>query len=205
VALALAAPVWAFAAQHGGAGAKEQEQNGKQAEIGAPAPDFSLTATDGKTYKLSDFKGKIVVLEWTNHECPFVNRCHHAKTMEKTFAEFKGKPVAWLAIDSSNFANDKKSEIMSWAEKVGVSYPILLDADGEVGHAYGAKTTPHMFVIDAKGNLAYSGAIDDNPYGDKKEDVRNYVEEAVSALLDGSKVAQAMTKPYGCSVKYKPS
>ena len=120
-------------------------------------------------------------------------------------AKFKGKPVVWLAIDSSHFAGEKVADIKSWSAKNEVSYPILLDADGKVGHAYAAKTTPHMFVIDAKGLLAYSGALDNNAYGDKEEGVRNYVEEAVTALLKGSTVATATTKPYGCSVKYKPS
>jgi len=205
--LAVAVPVWAHCG-HCGVGDEKEEGHGHSAahaEIGAPAPAFELTGADGKTYKLSDYKGKIVVLEWTNHQCPVVNRCHSAKLMSATLAKFEDKPVVWLAIDSSHFAGEKVSEIKAWAAKNEVSYPILLDADGTVGRAYDAKTTPHMMVIDAKGNLAYTGALNDDPYGDKAEGVRNFVEEAVAALLDGSAVARPTTKPYGCSVKYKPS
>jgi len=207
LALAVAAPVWAHCG-HCGVGDEKEEGHGHaaaHAEIGAPAPAFELAGADGKTYKLSDYKGKVVVLEWTNHECPVVNRCHQAKLMSATLAKFRDKPVVWLAINSSHFAGEKVAEIKAWAVKNEVSYPILLDASGVVGHTYEAKTTPHMMVIDAKGNLAYSGALNDDPYGDKEEGVRNFVEEAVTALLDGSTVARATTKPYGCSVKYKPS
>ncbi len=174
----------------------------KHAEIGQPAPNFTLKDTDGKVYKLSDFKGKVVVLEWLNHKCPVVNRVHDAKLMTKTLAKFKNKPVVWLGIDSSSFANEKVSEIKAWKQQRKLDYPILLDAPGEVGQAFGAKTTPHMFVIDQKGVLAYAGALDNNQYGDK-ENPRNYVEEAVSALLKGSTVATTKTRSYGCTVKYK--
>ncbi len=204
--LAMAVPAWAhcgFCAGDKKAGAHGQEH--AHAEIGAAAPEFVLKGADGKTRKLSDYKGKVVVLEWTNHQCPVVNRCHRAKLTSSALAKFKDKPVVWLAINSSHFAGEKVSEIKSWTAKNEVSYPILLDADGKVGKAYAAKTTPHMFVIDAKGILAYSGALDNDPYGDKEEGLRNYVEEAVTALLSGSTVARATTKPYGCSVKYKPS
>jgi len=172
------------------------------AEIGKPAPEFTLKDTEGKEVKLSDLKGKIVVLEWINHECPVVNRAHNAKQMTNTLAKFKGQPVVWLAIDSSWFAEDKRDGIRAWMKDQKIEYPILLDAPGDVGHQYGAKTTPQMFVIDKEGVLAYAGAMDNNQSGDE-ENPRNYVEEAVSALLKGSAVATAKTKSYGCSVKYK--
>ena len=173
------------------------------AAIGQPAPDFTLTDLSGKKHSLADLKGNVVVLEWTNHTCPFVKRHQGAqKTMQKTFAKFEGKPVKWLAIDSSHFCKDKVKGIKAWAKANDIASPILLDPTGQVGHRYGAKTTPHMFVIDLNGVLAYSGAIDDDPYGDKQAK-RNYVEEAVKSRLNGSTLESAKTKPYGCTVKYK--
>jgi len=176
---------------------------GTGAQIGKPAPEFALKDTTGKEVKLSSFKGKVVVLEWINHECPVVNRVYGANVTANTIAKFKGQPVQWIGIDSSNFAEEKKANITKWATDKKIDFPILLDAAGTVGKQFGAKTTPHMFVIDKEGILAYAGAIDNNPDGSKKDGVRNYVEEAVSALLKGSTVATATTDPYGCSVKYK--
>lgn len=195
-----AAPLWAHCGKCGTGG--KEEAHHEVAKVGHAVPDFELKDTDGKEIKLSDYKGKVVVLEWINHECPVVNRVHGAKLMSSTLAKFKGQPVVWLAIDSSWFANDKVSAIRTWMKERKLEYPILLDAPGAVGHAFGAKTTPHMFVIDQKGVLAYAGAPNNNQYGDD-ESPRNYVEEAVSALLKGSTVATAKTKSYGCSVKYK--
>ncbi len=172
------------------------------AEIGKAAPAIELPGIDGKTYKLSDFQGKVVVVEWINHECPFVKRAHDAKLMTGTFAKFEGKPVVWLAIDSSHFCADKVDSIKTWAKDKGINYPILLDPKGSIGHMYGAKTTPHMFVIDQKGNLAYMGAPNDQ-YEENGDGGRNYITEAVTALLKGSTVPIARTKSHGCSVKYK--
>jgi peroxiredoxin len=189
-----------------GSGGKKTESHSHahahaHAELGKPAPDFTLKDVNGETHKLASYKGKIVVLEWINHECPVVNRCHDRKVMTETIAKFEGKPVVWLAVDSSHFAEKKASNSREWAKKRGIEYPILLDAKGAVGHQYAAKTTPHMFVIDKNGVLAYAGAIDDDPYG-KKPEARNYVADAVTSLLNGSAVATAKTKSYGCSVKY---
>ncbi len=169
------------------------------AEIGKPAPDFALKDVNDKEVKLADFKGKIVVLEWSNAGCPFCVRHAKNKTAENTLATFKGKDVIWVNIDSTASASpDKVKEFM---KDNGMTAPWLMDPTGATGKAYGAKTTPHMFVIDAKGMLAYSGAIDDDARGDK-EDARNYVKEAIEALLKGSTVATATTDSYGCSVKY---
>ena len=216
--MAIAVPAWAHCGFCGSGGQAEEKgttdktghaahdegsHDHAHAEIGKPAPEFSLTGGDGKTYKLSDFKGRVVVLEWINHECPVVNRCHDSDLMSETMAKFESKPVTWVAIDSSHFCEDKVEGIRAWAKKQGIEYPVLLDANGAVGHAYDAKTTPHMFVIDQKGTLAYSGALNDDAYGSKGEDARNYVAEAITSLLDGSAVATSSTKPYGCSVKYK--
>lgn len=190
LSLAVALPVWA--------GSQEYGKEKAQAEIGKAAPDFSLKGIDGKEYKLSDYKDKVVVLEWINHECPVVNGCHKKGLMAATIKKFEGKPVVWIAVDSSNFCEDKIASVRKWVEKEKIEYPYLLDPTGKVGHMYGARTTPHMFVIDQKGTLAYMGALTD-----REDDSRNYVADAVSALLNGSTVATAKTKPYGCSVKYK--
>jgi len=194
-------PAWAHCGKCG-VGDEKQGQGHAHAEIGKPAPDFALKDQEGREHKLADHKGSVVVLEWTNHECPVVNRYHKSKAMKETMAKFEGKPVVWLAIDSSHFCEQKVEGIREWAKTAEVTYPILLDAPGAVGQMYGAKTTPHMFVIDQKGVLAYMGSLDDDQYGDK-ESKQNYVAEAVTALLDGSTVAVSTTKPFGCSVKYK--
>jgi len=202
--LAIGAPVLAHCGNCGsGKKASSAGHDHDHAEIGEPAPAFKLAGIDGESYRLSDYKGKVVVLEWTNHQCPVVNRYHDTDVMTETLAKFKGKPVVWLAIDSSHFAKEKRRDIKSWAKAQKLPYMILLDHSGEIGRKYGAKTTPHVFVIDQKGKLAYMGSPDNDPYGDKESGVRNYVEEAVSALLKGSTVATATTKPFGCSVKYK--
>lgn len=177
------------------------------AEIGKPAPDFTATDINGKTVKLADFKGKIVVLESYNLDCPFC--ANHFKTgaMQALQADLTGKGVVWLMVNSVNAnhpshrsADAAKKE---WADEKLAATAWLDDSSGEIGHAYGMKTTPHMFIIGKDGNLAYQGAIDDqaDPRHDPKA-ARNYVREAANALLDGKPVAVAQTKPYGCSVKY---
>jgi peroxiredoxin len=206
--LVIVAPVWAHCGHCGSdekvqdADATSQEHSHAHAAIGSPAPDFKLTDADGKTHSLSDAKGKIVVLEWINHECPVVNRCHKANMMVDTLKKFEGKPVVWMAVDSSHFCAEKVESIKEWSKEQKLPYPILLDPAGEVGHVYGAKTTPHMYVIDQNGVLAYTGAISDDPYG-QNDEAKNYVSDAVESLLSGSQVARATTKPFGCSVKYK--
>jgi len=168
------------------------------AAIGKPAPDFKLTDTDGKPRSLSEFKGKIVVLEWANAGCPVCQRHAKAKTSEKTM---KGlKDVVWINIDST--ADAKLDDVKKFAKDNGMAI-YLVDPSGTTGKAYGAKTTPHMFVIDTKGNLAYMGAIDDDKDGSKGEKAKNYVKEAVDAIQKGTTVATATTEPYGCTVKYK--
>jgi peroxiredoxin len=170
-----------------------------EARVGQAAPAFSLQDQDGKTVSLSDFSGKIVVLEWTNPECPFVIRHYKAKTMS-TLADKNSEKVVWLAINSSHF--NTKADSKKWIEQHGLKYPTLDDASGEVGKLYGAKSTPHMFIIDTEGKVAYSGAIDDDPRGQKSDKV-NYVETAIGELQAGQPVSTPETKPYGCSMKYK--
>jgi peroxiredoxin len=173
------------------------------AETGAgnKAPEFTLANYDGKTISLSDFKGKIIVLEWFNYECPFV-KYHYEKanTMVELSNKYKDKNVVWLAVNSTGHLTTEKNK--DFAEQHKLSYPILDDRSGKVGRAFGAKTTPHMFIIDAKGNIVYNGAIDDSPLGKKKEGVINYVDNALTELTAGKEVSTPSTEPYGCSVKY---
>jgi peroxiredoxin len=170
------------------------------AEVGQLAPDFSLQDETGAKHALSQYRGKVVVLEWTNPECPFVRRHYADKTMQKTLAAYAGKPVVWLVVDSSQTNTPAKSA--AWKKEQGFTPPVLQDASGAVGHAYGAKTTPEMYVIDTQGVLRYAGAIDDDPRGRNASAV-NYVRQAVDALEAGKPVPVTTSQPYGCSVKYK--
>jgi peroxiredoxin len=177
--------------------------------VGSVAPDFSATDAKGKTHSLSQYKGKYVVLEWFNPECPFVKKHYGSSNMQKLQGEFTTKGVVWLSVDSSapgtegNLTPDQAEKTMAdWKTK---STALLLDQDGKVGRAYGAKNTPHMFVINPEGKIVYEGAIDSkatpNP-GDIPSST-NYVKVALDESLAGKPVTTAQTKPYGCSVKYK--
>lgn len=170
------------------------------AEVGKPAPAFTLKDETGKEHSLAQYQGKVVVLEWTNPECPFVQRHYKASTMKNTVKGFDSSKVVWLAVNST--AHNTPDQSATWKKEQAFSYPVLQDQDGKVGHAYGAKTTPHMYVIDAKGVLQYAGAIDDDPRGKNATPV-NHVKTTVDALLGGKPVPAATTEPYGCSVKYK--
>ncbi len=173
-----------------------------EAEVGKPAPAFTLKDETGKEHSLAQYKGKVVVLEWTNPECPFVKRHYEADTMATTLKGFDAKKVVWLAVDSTAHNTPEKSA--AWKKTEGFSYPVLQDAPGAVGKSYGAKTTPHMYVIDEQGVVRYAGAIDDDPRGKSDKKV-NHVKTAVDALLTGKPVPATTTTPYGCSVKYKSS
>jgi peroxiredoxin len=168
--------------------------------VGDKAPSFTLSDQSGQKHSLSDYKGKIVVLEWISPECPFVQRHYKNDLMQKSHKKLAGEDVVWLAIDSSHFNKPKDSK--KWIKKHDIAYPILQDPKGKVGQEYEAKTTPHMFVIDKKGIVRYNGAIDNDEFG-KKETRKNYVAQAVKALKQGNKPDPSKTKPYGCSVKYK--
>src|SRR5438034_600896 len=135
----------------------------KKAQVGSPAPAFSLQDTGGKTVNLSDSAGKIVVLEWINPDCPYVQRHYNLKTMTSLADKNKDKGVVWLAIATGDTANADK--LKTFASEQNISYPILLDPEGTTARAYGAKSTPHMFIIDKDGKLAYAGGIDDQPIG----------------------------------------
>jgi len=181
-------------------GLRAQAQN---APVQKPAPDFTLMDQKGNTVKLSDFKGKVVVLEWTNTDCPFVQRHYKAGTMATLAKIYAPRGVVWLAINSSYSMNQEKNAV--WAEKQQIAYPVLDDHAGTVGKAYGAKSTPHMFVLDAAGNIVYQGAIDNDASGERKEGVVNYVAQALNEVLAGKPVSIPETKSYGCSVKYAPA
>jgi peroxiredoxin len=180
-------------------GEKKSEHAGA-AKVGEPAPAFELKDTDGKTVKLSDFKGKTVVLEWFNPDCPVVKMHYAAGTMQNVQNKFKD--VVWLSINSGAAGKEGSGlERNVQARKDWkMTNPVLLDESGTVGHAYHATNTPHMFVIDGKGTLVYAGAIDDG--SPSKVGKTNYVEAALSQVTKGESVATATTKAYGCGVKY---
>lgn len=176
-------------------------------EVGKPAPDFTGKDINGKTYKLSDYKGKIVVLESYNLDCPFC--ANHFKTgaMQALQADLTAKGVVWLMVNSvnpdhSSYRSPDAAQ-KEWSKENLKATAWLNDSSGEIGRLYGMKTTPQMFVINKDGVLVYDGAIDDqpNPSHDPRT-ARNYVREAANSLLAGKAVEVAQTKPYGCSVKY---
>lgn len=177
-------------------------------ESGAPAPEFKLDGVSGKSHSLSSFKGKIVVLEWLNHGCPFVKKHYGSQNMQSLQRKYTKEGVVWLSIISS--AEGKQGYVTAGeglkekTEQQSVATDVLLDPKGTVGQLYGAKTTPHMYVIAKDGTLAYQGAIDDKADTDQEsvKGARNYVAEAVDALMAGKKVAVSSTKAYGCGVKY---
>jgi peroxiredoxin len=176
-------------------------------ETGKPAPDFTGTDINGKTVKLSDYAGKIVVIESYNSDCPFCNNHYKTGAMQALQTDLATNGVVWLIVNSVNPKNfshrtpeQAKQEI---ADKKIVANAWIDDSSGVIGHLYGMQTTPHMFVIDKSGTLVYDGAIDDkaDPSHDPKT-ARNYVREAVDEVIAGKPVAVSQTKPYGCSVKY---
>lgn len=179
-----------------------------KAEVGKPAPDFTLKSLDGKEVKLSSFKGKTVVLEWFNPGCPYVKRSHGVGSLVDTAQRHTKAGVVWLAINSGAAGKqgaDPKDNVEA-AKAWKLEHPILLDATGTVGKSYGATNTPHMFVIDKTGKLVYAGAIDNSPDGEGKSPADgklvNYVDAALEDLAANRAVRTATTKAYGCGVKY---
>ena len=174
--------------------------------VGQPAPEFTAKNLEGKAVKLSDLKGKIVVLEWTNPGCPFVQRQYSKAALGSLQKEYTDKGVVWLVINSTNKEHRdfrEAAELKKVYEGWKSAYSdMLLDPEGALGKLYDARTTPHMFIIDAKGLLRYAGAIDDDPRGTKESGRINYVRLAIDALTAGKDVATTSTTPYGCSVKY---
>ncbi len=177
-------------------------------QAGKPAPDFTATDSAGKTVKLSQFLGKTVILEWTNHDCPYVQKHYGTGTMQELQKYAVGKGAVWLSVISSapgrqGHVNGVEADKLTDDRKASPT-AVLLDADGKLGRLYGAATTPHMFVIAPKGTLAYMGGIDDKPSSnpDTIKTARPYVREAIDALAAGKPVKTAVARPYGCSVKY---
>jgi len=178
------------------------------ARVGSPAPAFTGTDTHGRAHKLSDYRGKFVVLEWTNKDCPYTRKQYDSGNMQKLQKEWTAKGVVWLTILSS--APGKQgymtaAEENAWMAKVHAApTATILDPSGTIGLAYEAKTTPHMFVIDPAGTLIYDGAIDDHPTTNVADVPvsKNYVSAALKEAMAGEPVALAVTRPYGCSVKY---
>lgn len=178
------------------------------AVVDKPAPAFTLASVDGKSHSLADFKGKTVVLEWVNYDCPFVKKFYGSNAMQKWQEAYAKKGVVWLSICSSaegkegHFASEVIKERMAASKALPTAY--LVDANGAVGKMYGAKTTPHMFVINAEGVLVYAGAIDSKRSTDPADiaGATNYVAAALDAVLAGKPVEVKTSTPYGCSVKY---
>jgi len=178
------------------------------AKVGDAAPAFTLVDTNGKQHALGDFKGKVVVLEWFNHDCPFVKKHYDSGNMPALQSRYTAKDVIWLSINSSapgkqgNYAPEKANELSK--EKKSAATYVLLDPNGTVGKLYGAKTTPHMYVIDGSGILRYEGAIDSVSSTDQADikDATNYVAAAVDAVVAGKTVDPSVTQSYGCGVKY---
>ena len=179
--------------------------------IGQPAPDFAGRDADGKAVKLSDLKGKTVVLEWSNHDCPYVVKHYSSGNMQAVQKDATKDGVVWLTILSSspgeqgNVTPQKANELTK--SRNAAPSAVVLDPDGTIGRSYEARTTPHMFVIDKAGVLQYMGGIDDKPTAATRDvaTAKPYVRLALAAVAKGEKVADAVTKPYGCSVKYKSS
>ena len=179
--------------------------------VGSAAPDFSLTDAQGKTHSLSEYKGKYVVLEWFNPECPFVKKHYGTSNMQNLQKQYTDKGVVWLTIDS-NAPGTEGSITPEQAQKIADSWKthqtaLLLDPEGKAGRAFGAKNTPHMVVINPEGKIAYEGAIDSkaSPNPADIPSSTNYVKAALDESLAGKSVSTPQTKPYGCSVKYKSS
>ncbi len=178
------------------------------AEIGKPAPAFTAKDTKGQEHSLADFKDKVVVLEWVNFDCPFVKKHYSSKNMQKLQADYTGKDVVWLTVNSSAEGKQGYLEASKLGEKTTAegskATAVILDTDGAIGKAYAAKVTPHMMIIAKDGTLAYSGAIDSKPSTDAAdiESADPIFANALDAVIDGKEVANAKNEPYGCGVKY---
>ena len=186
----LAAPAWATA------------------QVGRPAPAFAGVDSQGRTQRLSDYRGRIVVLEWTNHDCPYVRKHYGSGNMQALQRQAAADGVVWLSLISSapgkqGHVSGRQAEQLS-RSRGAAPRAVILDESGAIGRLYEAKTTPHMYVVDAQGTLAYMGGIDDRPTADVADirGARNHVAAALAELKAGKPVSQAVTRPYGCSVKY---
>ena len=179
-----------------------------QAVVGQAAPAFALTDTQGRSVKLADFKGKHVVLEWVNPGCPYVQKHYNSGNLPATQKSARARDVVWLAINSTavdHYDYRKPDDLSAWLKsKDSAMTATLMDADGKVGRAYGARTTPHMYLIDPQGRLLYAGAIDSIPSANVADlkTATNYVNQALGEALAGKAVSKPTSQAYGCSVKY---
>jgi peroxiredoxin len=216
MAVAVAALVWVPVAHAatvglaapGLAGTDSQGSAGQPARVGATAPAFSGKDSQGKTQSLAQYRGKFVVLEWTNRDCPYTQKQYNSGNMQALEREWTAKGVVWLTVLSS--AAGEQGYLTAAQENAQIekvhAHPTaaILDPTGEIGKLYSAKTTPHMFIIDPEGKLIYDGAIDDKPTTDLADvkGAKNYVSAALTEAMAGQRVEVASTRPYGCSVKY---
>jgi len=176
--------------------------------VGKPAPDFSLNDLSGRPVKLSDYRGRYVVLEWVNPECPYVEKHYGSANMQGLQKDYTAQKVVWLTINSTREGHSEyypPQKMAGWMKQMNAApSATLLDPTGKVGRAYEARTTPHMYIIDPKGQLVYAGGIDDKR-STRKDDVKtakNYVRAAMGEALAGKPISAASTSPYGCSIKY---
>ena len=177
-------------------------------KIGQPAPDFTAIDSHGVSHALGDYRGKIVILEWTNHQCPFVGKHYGTGNMQALQQETTGAGITWLSVISSapgdqGYVSDAEANALTTQRKAAPT-AVLLDPQGVVGRLYDARTTPHMYIIDATGTLVYMGGIDDKP-STRHADVKtatNYVRVVLDEIRNGKPVSRPVTRPYGCSVKY---
>jgi len=178
------------------------------AKVNEPAPDFTATDSNGNVHKLSEYRGKFVVLEWTNRGCPYTQKHYNSGNMQRLQKEWTSKGVIWLTVVSS--APGKQGYVTAAEENAYLKQvnaaptAVLLDPTGQLGHLYDAKTTPHIFIINPQGTLIYNGAIDDRPTTDLADvnGAKNYVTAALDEATPGKPVSIATSRPYGCSVKY---
>ena len=180
------------------------------AKVGQPAPAFQAVDADGKTRNLSEFTGKTVILEWTNHDCPYVRKHYNSATMQTLQKDMAKEGIVWLSVVSSpvgeqGYVDGTAAKDLT-AKRDAAPAAVLLDPNSKVARAYGATTTPHMYIVDPKGTLAYMGAIDDKPSSNPASlnGAKSYVRQAVAELKAGKPVSEAATKSYGCAVKYAP-
>lgn len=209
-AVILGGLAWAIAAKVADADKTEKTANAlREPAVGSAAPAFTLTDTRGKQHKLADFKGKYVVLEWVNFGCPFVKKHYGSGNMQSTQKKAVDQGVVWLSVCSSADGKQGHMAAADWNQEIAArklaSTAVLIDESGAVGKAYGAKTTPHMYIVNPDGVLIYKGAIDDKPTTNQDDipGARNYVLAALNESLAGKPVSMTSTTPYGCSVKYK--
>ena len=179
------------------------------ATVGQTAPNFSAKDVSGKTVSLADFKGKVVVLEWVNPGCPYVRKHYQGGNMQGTQSEAIGKNAVWLAINSTGTDHPdylKPADLAKWMkDQKAPATHTLMDEDGKIGKAYGARTTPHMYIVDGKGMLVYAGGIDSIPTASASDipKATNYIKASLTEMANGKAVSNNVTRAYGCSVKYK--